>query len=71
MLKIYTKQNINNRESTGLKHLKGSKAFTEYSNDMDHIHKNIEEYNLNKKEKLFIVFADIIADMFSNKNIIQ
>ena len=40
---------INKRESTGLKYLNDSKAFIEYSNDMDDIYKNIEEYNPNKK----------------------
>ena len=34
---------INKRESTCLKHLNDSKAFIEYSNDMDDIYKNIEE----------------------------
>ena len=33
---------INKRESTGLQHFNGSKAFTEYSNDMNDIYKNIE-----------------------------
>ena len=34
---------INKRESTSLKYLNDSKAFIEYSNDMDDIYKNIEE----------------------------
>ena len=34
---------INETQSTGLKHYNNSKAFTEYSNDMDDIHKNFEE----------------------------
>ena len=41
------------------------KAFIEYSNDMDDIYINIEEYNPNKKRKILIVFNDMIADMFS------
>ena len=36
-------------------------------NIMDDIYKNIEEYNPNKKRKIFIVFDDTIADMLSNK----
>ena len=60
---------INKRESTGLKHFNDSKAFIEYSNDMDDIYKNIEEYNPNKKRKILIVFDDMIADMLSNKNL--
>ena len=58
---------INKRESTGLKHLNDSKAFIKYSNDMDDIYKNIEEYNPNKKRKILIVFNYVIADMPSNK----
>ena len=33
---------IKKGESTGLKHFNDSKAFIEYSNDMDDIYKNIE-----------------------------
>ena len=33
---------INKRESASLKYLNGSKAFIEYSNDMDDTYKNIE-----------------------------
>ena len=72
MLKIHMKKNINFQlinESTGLKHLNDSKTFAEYSNDMDYIYKNIEQYNLNKKRKMLIVFHDMIADMLSNKKL--
>ena len=47
---------INKRESTGLKYFNDSKAFVEYSNDMDDINKNIEEYNSTKKQNVLIVF---------------
>ena len=60
---------INKRENTGLKHLNASKAFIEYSNDMDDIYKNIEEYNPNKELKILTVFEDMIADMFCNKKL--
>ena len=43
---------INKRESTGLKHLNDYKAFIEYSNNVDDIYKDIEEYNPNKKRKI-------------------
>ena len=58
---------INERENTVLKYLNDPKAFIEYSNDMDDIYKNIEEYNLNKKPKILMVFDDMISDMLSNK----
>ena len=41
----------------------------EYSNDIADIYKNIEEYNLNKKPKILIVFGNMITDMFSNKEL--
>ena len=34
---------------------------------MDGIHKNIKEYNPNKKGKVLIVFDNMIANMVSNK----
>ena len=43
---------INKRENTGLKHLNDSKAFIEYSNNVDDIYKNIEEYSPNKKQNI-------------------
>ena len=60
---------IDRRESTSLKHFNDSKAFVEYSYDMDYIYKNIEEYRPNKKRKILIVFDDVIATMFSNKKL--
>ena len=60
---------IDKGESTGLKHFDNSKAFIEYSNDMDDIYKNIEECNPNKKHKKLVVFDDMIADMLNNKKL--
>ena len=67
--KVKYKLIINKRESTGLKYLNDTKVFVEYSNDVDDIYKNNEEYNPNKKQKILIVFCDMIADMLSNKNL--
>ena len=36
---------------------------------MDGNYKNIEEYNLNKRQKILIVFDDMITDMLSNKKL--
>ena len=60
---------FNKQKSTGLKHINDSKAFIEYSNDMDDIFKNIEEYNPNKKRQILIVFDDMIADTLSNRKL--
>ena len=58
---------INKRESTGLKHFNDPKAFIEYSNDMQNVYKNIEEYNTDKEPKLLLVLDDMFADMVNNK----
>ena len=60
---------INKRESTGLEYLNDSKAFIKYSNDVDYIYKNIEEYNPNEKRKISIVFDDMISDIVSNEKL--
>ena len=46
-----------------------SKPFIEYSNDIQDVYKNIDDYNLGKKRKTIIVFDDMIADMISNKKL--
>ena len=47
-----------------------SKAFIEYLNDLDDIYKNIEEYNLKKKQRrILFVFDDMISDILSNKKL--
>ena len=60
---------INKRESMGLTHFNDPKAFIEYSNNMQDIYKNIEEYNISKKRKILIIFDDMIADMINNKKL--
>ena len=57
---------INKRESAGLKPFSDSKTFIEYSNDMYDVHKNTEEYNQNKKRKIFIYFDDMMSDKLNN-----
>ena len=52
-----------------IKYSNDSKAFIEYSNNMDDIYKNIEEHNPNRKRKILIVLDDMIADMLSNKKL--
>ena len=60
---------MNKRESTDLKHFNDSKAFIEYSNDMNDIYKNIKKYNTNKKRKILIAFDDMIAGILCNKKL--
>ena len=59
---------INKRERVGINHFNDPKAFIEYSNDM-HVYRNIDNYNLNKENKILIVFDDMIADMINNKKL--
>ena len=39
-----------------------------YSNDMQDVYKNTEDYNPIKNRKALIVFDDLIADMINNNN---
>ena len=58
---------ISKREKVGLDHFKDPRAFIEYSNDMQNVYKNTEDYNPGKKRKILILFDDMNADMISNK----
>ena len=60
---------INIREKVGIDHFDDPKAFTEYSNDMHDVYKNIGEYNIDKERKILIVFDDLIADIINNKKL--
>ena len=60
---------INRSEKVGLDYFSDPKAFMEYSNDMQDVSKNIEDYSPNKKRKVLIVFADRVADMINNKKL--
>ena len=62
---------INKRESTGLKNFNYPKALIEYSNDMQDLYKNIDEYNVDKERKILIVIDDMIADVINNKKLQQ
>ena len=52
---------INKREKVGLNHFNDPKAFMEYSNDMQDVYKNIEDYNP--------IFDDMIAAMINNNKL--
>ena len=59
---------IDKREQAGIKNLNGPHAFIEYSNDMDDVLDNINNYNKSRDKKVLIVFDDMIADIEYNKN---
>ena len=58
---------IKKRENAGIKHLNDSKAFTEYSNTMNDVYENINNYNSSRKRKILIIFDDMITDITTNK----
>ena len=59
---------INKREQVGIKNLNDPHAFIEYSNDMNNVLDDINNYNKNRDKKVLIVFDDMIADIEYNKN---
>ena len=60
---------INKREQAGIKNLDDPKAFIEYSDDMDDVLDDINNYNKNRDKKVLIVFDDMIPDIKCNKKI--
>ena len=59
---------INKREQAGIKSLNDPHAFIEYSDDMNDVLDDINNYNKNRDKKELIVFDDMIADIEYNKN---
>ena len=59
---------IYKREQAGIKNLNNPHAFFEYSDDMNDVYENINNYNKNRDKKVLIVFDDMIADIEYNKN---
>ena len=62
---------IKNRENIGIKHINDPRTFIDCSNTMDDVYENIDDYNLNRKRKVLIVFDDMIADITTNKKFQQ
>ena len=44
-------------------------SFIDFSQNLDDLYENLEDYNPTKKRRVLIVFDDMIADMESNKKI--
>ena len=59
---------IKKREDAGIKKLDDPSAFIEYSNTMDDVYSNIDDYNSKRKRNILIVFDDMIADIMTNKH---
>ena len=58
---------INKREQAGIKNLNDPHAFTEYSNDMNDVLDDINNYNKNRDKKVLIIFDDMIADIMRSE----
>ena len=77
LLNLIQKQNNNNpidkiylyekHEKAGIKNYNDPTAFIGYSNTMDDVFSDIDDYNSKRKRKSLIVFDDMIADIMTNK----
>ena len=54
-------------EKVVIKSLNDPSAFIEYSNTMDDVYNNIDDYNPRRQRKNLIAFDDMIADIMTNK----
>ena len=52
---------INKREQAGIKNLNDPYAFIEYSNDMNDVLDDINNYNKSRDKKVLIIFDDILV----------
>ena len=57
---------IKGREKVLIENLKNPKVFVDYSQTVNDVYENLEDYNPTKKRRVLIVFDDMIADIESN-----
>ena len=57
---------IKKHENAGIKHLNNQNAFSECSNTMDDVYKNINDDNPNRRRKKLTAFDDMIATAFDD-----
>ena len=60
---------INGKENIRIENLKNPKVFIYYSQTIDDVHENLQDYNPTKKRRVLIVFDDMIADIESDKKL--
>ena len=58
---------IDKGEKAGINFNNDPIAFIEYSNSMDDILSNIEDYSIKRKRKILIIFDDMISHVMSDK----
>ena len=57
----------NKREQAGIKNLNDPHTFIEYSNDMNGVLDDINNYNKNRDKKVLLIFDDMIADIMRSE----
>ena len=60
---------IDKKEKAGINFNNDPTAFIEYSNSMDDILSDIEDYNKKRKRKILIIFDVIISHVMSDKKL--
>ena len=60
---------INGRVKVGIKELRNPRVFIEYSQKIDDVYENLQEYNPTKKRKVLIVFDYMIVHTEGNKEL--
>ena len=58
---------IKKRKQAGIRNLNDPNSFIGYSDTMDDVYNNNDDYNSKRKRKVLIVFDDMIADIMTNK----
>ena len=59
---------IDKTKKSGINFNNDPNAFIEYSNSMDDILSDIDDYNKKRKRKVLIIFDDMISHVMSDKN---
>ena len=54
---------IKKTEDADVKHYNDQRAFIEFSNPIDNVYNNINDYNPNRNHKMLPIFDNMIADM--------
>ena len=60
---------FNGKEKVGIEILRNPKAFTDYSQTIDDVYENLEDYNPTNKRRVLLVFDDMTTYMESIKKL--
>ena len=70
--KVHSNQSINcllTERKSRIEKVNNPKSFTDYSQTIDGVYENLEDYNPTKKRRVLIVFDVIVTDMGSDKKL--